>query len=125
MIGVSTLSRTGVLREITATGADVDPREYFITEFPATDAAVRAGTMLEAHVDDPHSDPTERALLARDGFASLLVTPVIDAGTPLGILEFSNYTYRRWTRDDIVRARTVAEHLAGTLRRIGPSQRTA
>ena len=48
--------------------------------------------MVEAHVNDPHSDPAERALLARDGFASLLVTPVIDEGGPLGILEFSNYS---------------------------------
>jgi EAL domain-containing protein (putative c-di-GMP-specific phosphodiesterase class I) len=118
VIGVSTLTPAGVLREITATGADIDPREYLITEFPATDAAVRAGTMLEAHINDPQADPAERALLLRDGFASLLVTPVIDGGTTVGILEFSNYRHHRWTRHDIVQARTVAEHLVGTLRRI-------
>ena len=111
-----------MLREITATGADVDPREYQVDEYPATQAALRAGTMVEAHVDDPHSDPAERALLARDGFASLLVTPVIDEGTPLGILEFSSYTHHRWTRRDLVQARTVADHLAGTLRRLGDAE---
>ena len=60
-----------------------------------------------------------RERLARDGFASLLLTPVIDEGTPIGILEFTNYTHHAWTRRDIQHARTVAEHLAGTLRRIG------
>jgi EAL domain-containing protein (putative c-di-GMP-specific phosphodiesterase class I) len=119
VIGLSTLTKGGVLREITATGADVDPREYQVSDFPATNAALQAGAMIEAHVDDPHSDPAERALLARDGFASLLVTPVMDEGTALGILEFSNYTHHRWTRHDLMQARTVAEHLAGTLRRLG------
>jgi GAF domain-containing protein len=121
VVGLSTLTADGVLREITAAGADVDPHEYTVAEYPATMAALQDGTMVEAHVDDPTSDPAERALLARDGFASLLVTPVIDEGTPIGILEFTNYTHHRWTRRDIVQARTVAEHLAGTLRRMGDS----
>jgi len=43
----------------------------------------------------------------------------MDEGTALGILEFSNYTHHRWTRHDLMQARTVAEHLAGTLRRLG------
>jgi EAL domain-containing protein (putative c-di-GMP-specific phosphodiesterase class I) len=121
VIGLSTLSSTGMLREVTATGAEVDPGEYAVAEYPATLAALRAGTMIEAHVDDPNSDPAERAILARDGFASVLVTPVMDEGTPLGILEFTSYQHHRWTRRDIGHARTVAEHLAGTLRRIGDS----
>jgi GAF domain-containing protein len=119
VVGLSTLSNDGVLREITAAGADVDPHGYPVADYPATLEALRAGTMLEAQVDDPDSDPAERALLARDGFASLLVTPVIDEGTPLGILEFTNYTPHRWTRRDLMQARTVAEHLAGALRRMG------
>jgi EAL domain-containing protein (putative c-di-GMP-specific phosphodiesterase class I) len=119
VVGLSTLTASGVLREVTATGADIDPREYQVGEYPATQAALLAGTMLEAHVNDPHSDPAERALLTRDGFASVLVTPVIDEGTPLGILEFSSYTHHRWTRRDLLQARTVADHLAGTLRRLG------
>jgi EAL domain-containing protein (putative c-di-GMP-specific phosphodiesterase class I) len=121
VVGLSTLTSTGVLREITTTGPDVDTYEYRVDEYPATQAALLEGTMVEAHVDDPHSDPAERALLARDGLASVLVTPVIDDGTPLGILEFSNYTHHRWTRRDLQQARTVAEHLAGTLRRLGDS----
>jgi EAL domain-containing protein (putative c-di-GMP-specific phosphodiesterase class I) len=118
VVGLSTLTSSGSLREVTAAGADIDPTEYNVALYPATQAALRAGTMVEAHVNDPHSDPAERALLARDGFASLLVTPVIDDNGPLGILEFSNYSYHRWTRRDFAQARNVAEHLAGTLRRL-------
>jgi GAF domain-containing protein len=76
--------------------------------------------MAEAHVNDPHTDPTERALLARDGFASLLMTPVIGDGKPLGLLEFRNRAHRRWTHSDLMQARIVAEHAASALLRMLP-----
>jgi EAL domain-containing protein (putative c-di-GMP-specific phosphodiesterase class I) len=118
-VGLSTLTASGALREITSTLRDLDPREYRMSDFPGTAAAIAAASMLEVHVSDPDCDPAERALLTRDGFASLLLTPVIDGGVPLGILEFTTYDHHPWTRRDILHARTVAEHLAGTLRRIG------
>jgi EAL domain-containing protein (putative c-di-GMP-specific phosphodiesterase class I) len=118
VVGLSTLTSDGRLHEVTAAGADIDPHEYAVEEFPATEAALRTATMFEAHVNDPHSDAAERAILARDGFASLLLTPVMDQGTPLGILEFTSYTHHQWTRHDIAQARIVAEHLAGALSRM-------
>jgi GAF domain-containing protein len=121
VIGLSTLSHDGFLHEITSTGAEVDPQGYAIADYPATKAALETATMLEAHVRDPLIDPAERAILIRDGLASLLLTPVIDAGVPLGILEFSNYSHHQWTRRDIAQARTVAEHLASALRRMNES----
>ena len=42
VVGLSTLTSDGVLREITAAGADVDPREYQVADYPATQAALRA-----------------------------------------------------------------------------------
>jgi GAF domain-containing protein len=121
VIGLSTLSDDGYLREITATGAAIDPHRYAIADFPATRDALATATMTEAHLDDPYTDAAERSILARDGFASLLVTPVIRRGHPLGILEFNQRRHHQWTRRDIARARTVADHLASALLRIKDS----
>jgi EAL domain-containing protein (putative c-di-GMP-specific phosphodiesterase class I) len=118
VVGLSTLTADGILREITTTGGEIDPRGYAIKDYPATQAALLDATMMEAHVSDPHSDPAERALLERDGFASLLLTPVIVAGEPLGVLEFSHLTHHQWTRRDIAAARTVAAHIASVLKRM-------
>jgi GAF domain-containing protein len=76
--------------------------------------------MAEAHANDPHTDLAERALLVRDGFASLLMTPVIADGKPLGLLEFRNRAHRRWTLSDLMQARIVAEHAASALLRMLP-----
>lgn len=118
VIGLSTLSEDGYLREVTTSGAELDTRRYAVSDFPATREALATATMTEAHVNDPYTDAAERSILARDGFASLLVTPVVRSGQPLGILEFSHRTHHQWTRRDIARARTVAEHLASALARI-------
>jgi EAL domain-containing protein (putative c-di-GMP-specific phosphodiesterase class I) len=118
VVGLSMLSGDGYLHEITAAGAQVDPYTYAVVDYPATLAALQTATMVEAHVNDPETDSAERAILIRDGLASLLVTPVIDGSQALGILEFSNFTHHQWTRRDIVQARTVAEHLASALRRM-------
>jgi GAF domain-containing protein len=74
--------------------------------------------MAEAHVNDPDTDQAEREILLRDGFASVLVTPVIGAGKALGVLEFSNRVHRRWTNPDMMQARVVAEHVASALVRM-------
>ncbi len=118
VVGLSILSADGMLHEITAAGADVDPRVYAVVDYPATRVVLETESMMEAHVDDPYTDAAERAILVRDGLASLLVTPVIDDGQPLGILEFSSYTHHQWTHREIAQARTVAEHLASALRRM-------
>jgi EAL domain-containing protein (putative c-di-GMP-specific phosphodiesterase class I) len=118
VIGLSTLSNDGYLHEITASGADLDPHRYALADFPATRDALAGATVTEAHLNDPYTDTAERSLLARDGFASVLVTPVIRHDERLGILEFSTREHHQWTRRDVVRARTIADHLASALLRI-------
>jgi EAL domain-containing protein (putative c-di-GMP-specific phosphodiesterase class I) len=118
-VGISTLENGLQLREITAAGTPVDRTVYALADFPATHNALLTGTIAEAHLNDPSDDPAERALLARDGFASRLVTPIIWKEIRLGILEFSQRTHRRWTRGDITQARTVAMHIASVLHRVG------
>jgi len=69
-------------RERRRTGARVAPcdlayESYELSEYPATDAIVRAGGgSLIAHIDDPESDPAERALLEQDGFRAVIAVAV-------------------------------------------------
>lgn len=117
-LSLSTLARDGALREVSSSGEGVDESAYALSDFPATRDALVTGSITEVHLSDPAGDPAELALLARDGFASLLITPVVWGGEPLGVLEFRHRTHRRWTRIDLAQARTVAAHVASVLHRV-------
>ena len=118
MIGVSALSADGTLREVIATGADIDPTPYSLADYPATAAALRDGVMLEVYVDQQDTDPYERTLLDRLGMASLLLVPLTIEGVPKGALELFRESPRRWTARDIRDARILAQHLAHALDRL-------
>ncbi|PZS30729.1 MAG: hypothetical protein DLM58_13180 [Pseudonocardiales bacterium] len=117
-IGLSTVVGGGRLQEVSSAGTPVDARLYPLTDFPATKAALETAMMIEAHVSDPGGDLAERTLLITGGMASLLITPVVGAATPLGVLEFRHRTHRRWTNDDMTHARILAEHIANVLLRL-------
>jgi GAF domain-containing protein len=118
IIALSTLDRHDVLREISCAGDLVDCAPYRLADYPATRTSLKTGIMVEAHRDDPMSDPAERAIMQADGIASLLLTPVIGRGRRLGILEFRHRTHRRWSGSDLAQARILAEHLASALLRM-------
>ena len=117
-IGVSGLTDDNHLRELTASDAFADPRLYQLAQFPATSQALRTSYMTEAHVQDPQSDAAERALLIEQGRASVLITPLVHEGRPIGIVEFSHCTHRRWSSRDLHHARTLASHLTLALARL-------
>jgi len=118
LIGVSVLDEDGMLREIIATGGQLDGNTYRLSDFPATAAALREGVMLEVHAGSAESDPAEREVLRRLGMASLLLVPLIGADGPLGVLELSCSRPRRWTAGDLSIARIVSRHVAHALARI-------
>ena len=118
MIGVSLLGDDGTLREVIATGADIDPASYRLADFPATAAALRDGVMLEVYVDQVNADPYERTLLDRLGMTSLLLVPLTVEGVPKGALELFRDSPRRWSARDVRDARILALHLAHALDRL-------
>ena len=118
MIGVSLLGDDGTLREVIATGADIDPTPYRLADYPATAAALRDGVMLEVYVDQLNADPYERTLLDRLGMASLLLVPLTVEGAPKGAVELFRDSPRRWSARDIRDARILALHLAHALDRL-------
>jgi EAL domain-containing protein (putative c-di-GMP-specific phosphodiesterase class I) len=117
VIALSTLTDGGLLA-LSSAGAPIDHAMYPLADYPATRAALESSMMIEAHTNDPDGDPAERQLLAKHEMASLLLTPVVTGGRPLGVLELLHRTHRRWTNDDMAHARTLAEHLANVLLRL-------
>jgi len=116
-IALSTLDSNGMLSEASGTGPH-DQRFYDIRDFPATKYSLTTGVVTEAHVSDLRSDPAERALLFRDGLASVLIAPLGEPEDPLGVLEFRHGTHRRWTKRDVDLARTLADHVTSALLRM-------
>lgn len=117
-VALSTLSDGEQLREVSSTSILRDPEAYSLVDLPATRRALAAGTMIEAHVADESTDLAERDLLERDGFASLLLAPIIIDDTALGIVEFRHRSHREWTTRDISNVRTLADHIAQALSRL-------
>jgi GAF domain-containing protein len=117
-LALSVVSESDRLREVSSTSLVGDATDYRVRDFPATRHALSTGSMIEAHVGDERTDAAERDLLENDGFASLLLAPVIIGDKPLGILEVRHRTHRSWTMRDISHARTLADHLAHALNRL-------
>jgi EAL domain-containing protein (putative c-di-GMP-specific phosphodiesterase class I) len=120
-VALSTLTDGDQLREVSSTSGRPDRQRYRLADFPATRHALMTGTMVEAHVGDESTDGAERKLLERDGFVSLLLTPIISGNTPLGIIEVRHRSHRTWTTRDVSNVRTLAEHLAHALSRLAHS----
>lgn len=125
LIGVSILSSSGLcLSEIASTGV-LDPVQYRLTEYPATLSVMTTQHTLEVQLSDPAADEAERGLMRELGYASLLVVPMVDGGTTIGLVEFAHNTPRRWTAQDVVHARGLAAHLSPVVRRLGPDAAAA
>jgi EAL domain-containing protein (putative c-di-GMP-specific phosphodiesterase class I) len=123
-IGLSLLIEGKSLRELRASTAPLDGRVYELKDFPATKVALETGSLIEAHLDDPSSDPAEARILGARGYASLLLVPLYTQGRAIGVMEFNQHTIRRWAVRDITVARMLADHVAHALARLEPQLRT-
>jgi GAF domain-containing protein len=70
---------------------------------------------VQVLVTDPAADPAEVALLRADGFAALLMVPVIARGRTLGLLEAARFDEQAFSRSQVNRARIVAYQLGALL----------
>jgi EAL domain-containing protein (putative c-di-GMP-specific phosphodiesterase class I) len=112
------------LEEVQASSPAVEHEIYQLRDYPATAQALETGSLVEAHLDDPSTDPAERRALAALGYASLLLVPLFaQSGRPIGVMEFHQHTLRRWTVRDITVARMLGDHVAHALERLQPQVR--
>ena len=51
------------LREVRASTPAVQDDVYLLRDYPATAQALETGSLVEAHLDDPSTDPAERQVL--------------------------------------------------------------
>lgn len=88
---------------------------YELTDYPNTARALAQGQTYTCRVDDPDADSAEARLLRERGFASLLLTPLVSAGRPIGIIELFDTRPRVFTTADQRIALAPSHHLAPLL----------
>lgn len=88
---------------------------YALTDYPHTAKALAQGQIYTCRIDDLNGDLAEIALLRDRGFASLLLTPLVSAGRPIGIMELFDTRPRVFTSSDQRIAMALANHLAPLL----------
>jgi EAL domain-containing protein (putative c-di-GMP-specific phosphodiesterase class I) len=108
------LRRTVATVHATAGWPDALPT-YELAGLPATEHVLLAQEAVQVLVTDPAADPAEVALLTDDGFAALLMVPVIARGRTLGLLEAVRFDEQAFSRSQVNRARIVAYQLGGLL----------
>ena len=91
---------------------------YLMTDYPTTAAAMREGGSAMAAIDDPDTDPAQRALLKQLGKESSLAVPMMVEGAPWGELEAYTAPGRpRMARGDEVFLRAIADQLVAAVHR--------
>jgi EAL domain-containing protein (putative c-di-GMP-specific phosphodiesterase class I) len=84
-------------------------------EYPLTRRVLESRVSVQVLAGDPAGDAAEVALLERLGYRSLLMVPVVNRGTIVGLLEAYSLEDRPWSRTDVNRARIVSYPLATAL----------
>ena len=118
-------NEAGVVRTLVNVG-ELGPGEerfpedetYLVADFPSTAAAMREGGSAMGAVDDPNTDPAQRALLKRLGKESSLAVPMMLAGEAWGELELMTAPGRpRVNPGDETFLRAIADQLVGAIHR--------
>ncbi len=91
---------------------------YLMVDYPTTAAAMREGGAAMGAIDDPDTDPAQRALLKQLGKESSLAVPMMLEGAPWGELEVMTAPGRpRVSADDETFLRAIADQLVGAIHR--------
>ena len=121
MLGVAVGQRADSL--VTLTGwfgqiageMDAGQEEFLLSDFPASrDVLERQQTRL-IRVANEADDPSERTLLAAEGYASLLMIPLVSRGRCLGLMEIVDESDRLWDDADLDFFRTLADIISAAV----------
>jgi diguanylate cyclase (GGDEF)-like protein len=103
-------------QEILAESGEGATAELFaLQHYPATQDVLEEQEASQVLAGDTDADPAELEYLAREGYRSLLMVPVVLRGESLGLVEAMSEVERAWTRTEINRARIIAHQLASVL----------
>jgi EAL domain-containing protein (putative c-di-GMP-specific phosphodiesterase class I) len=104
----------GVLESLGSHGRPTGER-YDAGDYPLTRRVLESRVSVQVLAGDPAGDAAEVALLERLGYRSVLMVPVVNRGTTVGLLEAYSSDDRPWSRTDVNRARIVSYPLATAL----------
>ena len=90
-------------------------QRFQLSGYPSTAHVLVTGEAAQVLLSDPSADLGELSLLARLGYASLLMVPVSCRGERLGLFEAYSTRERPWTRSEINRARIISYQLGSVL----------
>ena len=90
-------------------------QEYAVSEFPSTGSVLRTQRPLQVRSSNPRDDALERALLARLGFRSLLMLPLVARGETIGLMEIADVNDRAFTPQDVEFCQAVCDVVATSL----------
>ena len=90
---------------------------YLISDYPLTRAAIDEREPYTVFLDDPDADEAEAALLRELGYDSLLMFAFEANGEPWGLVEVYDKG-RRFSDDDVARARGLAAEVGAALERL-------
>lgn len=121
---LSVVDETGGWLEALGPGACLPsgPR-YRIGDSALSRRVLDTQEMAQVLVGSPDADPQEAARMAERGLRSMVLTPVVSAGRPVGLLECSQREDLSWSRAQLRKARTLGAVLGpvlDTLRRGSP-----
>jgi diguanylate cyclase (GGDEF)-like protein len=111
-------SGIGRLETLVESGEQPKGEWFDLEEFPLTTKVVDSHEAVQVLTSDPSSDPDEVKLLVDLGYRSLLMVPVIQGRTCVGLFEALNVEERPWTRAEINKARIISNQFASVIRAI-------
>ena len=101
----------GLLYTVSDRGWAATGESFRIADYPLTHWVMERQEIAQVLRDDPGADPSERSVLDRLGYRSVLVLPVSSREIPIGLLEVYASQDRAWTRTEIRRARMICNQL--------------
>jgi diguanylate cyclase (GGDEF)-like protein/PAS domain S-box-containing protein len=78
--------------------ADTDT-EYPLDDYPQSRRVMEERVPLVIRTADAGCDPAERAILEQNGYASMLMLPLLSRGEPIGLMEIADVRDRAWDED--------------------------
>ncbi|MGZ4482561.1 MAG: PAS domain S-box protein, partial [Gaiellales bacterium] len=89
--------------------------ELSLAELPATRRVLQAQRPETVHVSNLADDATERALLERHGYRSLLMLPMVSRGETIGLMEIVDVDERRWDAADLEFCQSLCDVVAAAV----------
>jgi diguanylate cyclase (GGDEF)-like protein/PAS domain S-box-containing protein len=103
--------------ETIVTNGGVEDDRFSLDDYPATGTVLATGEAMQILVSDPNADQAEVELLAKMGYRSLLMVPLLAGARSIGVLEACAVEERPWSRTQIHSTRILGYQLAHVLER--------